>query len=847
MADTISATNGITVGCADLQEIFQRDRAICMLAPIGFRKTESLRGLVQTLTYPVAWLQLLEEHEQPAVLLRALTEALSGLLAPTRRPPSVVSAIAIELGSRKSEFGLVIDDIDRIGGSAAALALLRRVLSSLPGNVGVALAASRRFREVRLAVPEGYSYVGSDVLELSLPRVEEMLERASKEAQVFAPGLLDLTHGWPKAVYNAVALISDELVGWRDMRPVLEERMWPSIERMIGAVSRETRTAAVTAAMCPWMDDGMLVNVLRIEAAGSLREEIGNELPIVRTEGDRLVSSSLVGSTVARHGGESAAALCAVAREYYKSVGDAPALAEVTLRVDGNRAQHVVVWDAIEDCLRRREWHSVIAVLEHWRQCGRELDTSMRLALAEAYLHCGNNGLTETYASEALAESLVPADRARALLIRSIALQLCGRSSEALDESAQLAVWTPYLSPAQRINALRNVAACHARGLDTVAASRELRDAFEIASLEGDAGESALIAVDLSAVELLCGRFDIALRHGRDAIELSDLGGVSADRAIARNNSAAASVMLGRREAARRWLRDAQKLSTHHGQPRIRGLIYGTLVELNLEEGDLEGARRHVESACRLASVAREYDLEVYCLGLAVEAALEVGDVESARRYALTAGDAYANASSLGRVAYRVSEARLLLAVGDTRSAERLCDDVLDEVGDTALIIDQARAYLVRAQVQFVRAGLAACLTDLTEACRLVRITGRNSWLARHIRGMEACLRAVFMDGHREVYACLLSPGVLTPSRKSYTMERRTDPIPDALSERERQIVLLLCEGLQRGDIARRVGLSRSTVDKVISNIYAATGFRACYQVVAWAHRTGLFRDHGAS
>jgi DNA-binding NarL/FixJ family response regulator len=69
----------------------------------------------------------------------------------------------------------------------------------------------------------------------------------------------------------------------------------------------------------------------------------------------------------------------------------------------------------------------------------------------------------------------------------------------------------------------------------------------------------------------------------------------------------------------------------------------------------------------------------------------------------------------------------------------------------------------------------------------------------------------------------------------------RVDPPASCLSRRERAVVVALCEGLDRPEIACRLRRSRSTCDKVISAIYRNTGFGTAHQVVAWAHRIGLF------
>lgn len=86
-----------------------------------------------------------------------------------------------------------------------------------------------------------------------------------------------------------------------------------------------------------------------------------------------------------------------------------------------------------------------------------------------------------------------------------------------------------------------------------------------------------------------------------------------------------------------------------------------------------------------------------------------------------------------------------------------------------------------------------------------------------------------------------------TPSWARAAAPRRDDPAPELLAAREREIVLALAEGLSRDEVAVRIRRSRSTLDKAISQIYAVTGFRAAYQLVAWAQRCRLEAPAGGS
>jgi len=84
------------------------------------------------------------------------------------------------------------------------------------------------------------------------------------------------------------------------------------------------------------------------------------------------------------------------------------------------------------------------------------------------------------------------------------------------------------------------------------------------------------------------------------------------------------------------------------------------------------------------------------------------------------------------------------------------------------------------------------------------------------------------------------SQGRHAPPRPSNDPPTPSDPSPRCLSPRQRLVVLALCDGLDRVDVARRIRRSRSTCDKAISSVYRATGFGTAHQVVAWAFRVGL-------
>lgn len=68
----------------------------------------------------------------------------------------------------------------------------------------------------------------------------------------------------------------------------------------------------------------------------------------------------------------------------------------------------------------------------------------------------------------------------------------------------------------------------------------------------------------------------------------------------------------------------------------------------------------------------------------------------------------------------------------------------------------------------------------------------------------------------------------------------QTAGFSDALSERELEILLLICKGLSNQEIAEDLFISKRTVDKHRANIMAKTGSRNTANLVVYAIKNGL-------
>jgi DNA-binding NarL/FixJ family response regulator len=99
---------------------------------------------------------------------------------------------------------------------------------------------------------------------------------------------------------------------------------------------------------------------------------------------------------------------------------------------------------------------------------------------------------------------------------------------------------------------------------------------------------------------------------------------------------------------------------------------------------------------------------------------------------------------------------------------------------------------------------------------------------------------------------------VVAPSTTRRLLDRFAPMLPNAggqphhkelerLTEREREVMILVAQGLSNGEIAARLVLSEATVKTHVGRILTKLGLRDRVQVVVLAYETGLVRAGGGA
>jgi predicted ATPase/DNA-binding CsgD family transcriptional regulator len=366
----------------------------------------------------------------------------------------------------------------------------------------------------------------------------------------------------------------------------------------------------------------------------------------------------------------------------------------------------------------------------------------------------------------------------------------------------------------------------------------------QLAGDHGDEVGQAQALVGLGAASVLLGRYG----DGEDAL----LSGLSLARAVGEGWPAAlaltwmgeAARLQGKDEVAGSWYVQAvdQASAVEHPEAKARALL--GLGRIAAECGDQTMAAKMFEDVLATArGVSLPHLVAPALCGLA-QLTADATDARSLVDEALGAaqswGDHVGEALALAQLG-RLSRGQGDLAGATARHCEAL--GLRAEVGDPAPIAASLEA-------------LAAIAGEGADACRAARLVGA----ADALRDRHGCTRTA---RQRDEHASLAESLCESLGEGPYAEERRHGaslsakaavayaagsggkrvPRPttglEALTGGQRRVAELVAEGLSNGEIARKLGISPTTVKAHLRRVFAKVGVENRTALAAALHRSG--------
>jgi predicted ATPase/DNA-binding CsgD family transcriptional regulator len=328
----------------------------------------------------------------------------------------------------------------------------------------------------------------------------------------------------------------------------------------------------------------------------------------------------------------------------------------------------------------------------------------------------------------------------------------------------------------------------------------------------------------LAIAALAAGRADDAMTHANAAVATATMAADSWERGVAYAVRAAILVVSGERAAAERaYLEALETLGENRGWA-VANVRFG-LGRLALAGADLTGASRYLTGALALyRDIGARVEM-ARCLAALTQIAVRRADL-------VTASEHVAECVELSLLTGRRPViARALAALAAVMTA----------AGDAASAVRAASAarqvfHTLGAQNTPAMAELDIVVTEATASLGPDLVAAAIAE-GRRLPPDQVARQATGWLRHRYARPDAGQPG----ARSAWPMSGAVKPATaaGALTERERQVAVLVARGLPNKEIGEQLAVTHATASRHIANIYRKLGFTSRAQLTAWVLSSG--------
>jgi len=177
--------------------------------------------------------------------------------------------------------------------------------------------------------------------------------------------------------------------------------------------------------------------------------------------------------------------------------------------------------------------------------------------------------------------------------------------------------------------------------------------------------------------------------------------------------------------------------------------------------------------------------------------------------------------------------ARVMIERGEFDDAATILDEIVPHAEDTQRVVALIETHIVRAIVEARRGRLDAAVTAMRRALTLAAPPRYLQFFVDEGPSIVPLVeRAAAALPDRDFATRLLSSFDVAPPRRA--------PSPDALSEREIEVLRLIASGASNQEAGRKLFIAPSTVKKHLENIYAKLAVGGRVEAIGRARELGL-------